>query len=235
MDSARWPPSGVAFTRRYLDSTSAANSKNGGGTLERERPEGAGRHEEFRHDPDDPVPTRGGPVCRTGNPTDRSGPIEQHDVESRNDVLVFTSAPLSQGLRMAGPLAAEHYVSSYARDTDFIVKLVDVRPDGTVLNIQEGALRMRYRDSFTHPRLMSPGKIYQARVDMRAIAYYLPPGHRLRLQISSSIFPRLERNLNTGGNNFDETIVVVALNRVYASRDYSSAVIIPEWLEIPPE
>ena len=134
---------------------------------------------------------------------------------------------------MAGPLSAELYVSSDARDTDFVVKLVDVRPDGTALNIQEGALRMRYRDSFTAPSLMQPGNVYRARIDVRAIAYYLPPGHRLRLQVTSSNFPRLERNLNTGGNNFDESVGVVALNRVYMGRDRPSAVLIPEWPEIP--
>ncbi len=233
-DSAEWPPSGVVFRRRYLGGTSPANSENGGGTLEPELPGSAGRYDEFRYDPDDPVPTRGGPICCTGNPKDRSGPVDQHDVESRKDVLVFTSAPLSDGLRMAGPLTAELYISSDARDTDFIVKLVDVRPDGKALNIQEGALRMRYRNGFTHPKLMTPGKVYLARVDMRAIAYYLPSGHRLRLQISSSNFPRLERNLNTGGNNFDETVGVVALNRVYTNRNYPSAVVIPEWPEISP-
>jgi putative CocE/NonD family hydrolase len=134
---------------------------------------------------------------------------------------------------MAGPLSAELYVSSNARDTDFVVKLVDVRPDGIALNIQEGALRMRYRDGFTDPRLMRPGEVYLARIDVRAIAYYLPPAHRLRLQVSSSNFPRLERNLNTGGNNFDESVGVVALNRVYTTRDHSSSVVIPEWPEIP--
>ena len=106
---------------------------------------------------------------------------------------------------------------------------MDVRPDGIALNIQEGALRMRYRDSFTNPRLMRPGDVYRVRIDVRAIAYYLPPGHRLRLQVSSSNFPRLERNLNTGGKNFDESVGVIAMNRVYTSRDQASAIVIPEW------
>jgi putative CocE/NonD family hydrolase len=160
--------------------------------------------------------------------------VNQRDVESRSDVLVYTSAALRAGLRIAGPLSAELYVSSSARDTDFVVKLVDVRLDGSAVNIQEGALRMRYRDGFSQPALMKPGEVYQAKIDMRAIAYYLPPGHRLRVQVSSSNFPRLERNLNTGGNNFDETVGVIAVNRVYTTRDYASAVLIPEWPEVPP-
>ena len=130
---------------------------------------------------------------------------------------------------MAGPLRAELYVSSSALDTDFVVKLVDVSPDGTALNIQEGALRMRYRDGFAMPKLMRPGEVYLVRVDMRAIAYYLPRGHRLRLQVSSSSFPRLERNLNTGGANYDEVVGVVATNRVYTSGERTSAIVVPEW------
>ena len=232
-DSNEWPPHRVTFKRWYLGGASGANSASGGGTLNRDAPEGTVRFDEFRYDPDHPVPTRGGPIFSTGNPDHRPGPVDQRDVESRNDVLVYTSAPLREGLRMAGPLSAELYASSSARDTDFVVKLVDVRPDGTALNIQEGALRMRYRDGLTDSRLMQSGKIYRARIDVRAIAYYLPPGHQLRLQVSSSNFPRLERNLNTGGNNFDESVGVIALNRVYTTRDHPSSVLIPEWPDVP--
>ena len=102
-----------------------------------------------------------------------------------------------------------------------------VFPDGRALNIQEGALRMRYRDSFTNPQLLTPNEVYKVSVDMRAIGWYLPPGHRLRLQISSSNFPRLERNLNTGGNNYNETVGVVARNRVYRDSVRASAVMLP--------
>ena len=232
-DSDEWPPRGVTYARWYLGGARAANSADGGGTLERRPPDSADRYDEFRYDPSNPVPTRGGPVCCTGNVAQASGPADQRGIESRKDVLVYTSAPLQAGLRMAGPLSADLYVSSSARDTDFVVKLVDVRPDGTALNIQEGALRMRYRDGFTRPTLMRTGEIYRARIDVRAIAYYLPAGHRLRVQISSSNFPRLERNLNTGGNNFDESVGVIALNRVYTTRDHASVVLIPEWPDLP--
>ncbi len=228
-DSAEWPPRGVEYKRWYLGGAGQANSRRGGGTLGYAPPGSADRHDEFRYDPADPVPTRGGPICCTGNPAQRSGPVDQRDVESRADVLVYTSATLKKGLRIAGPLSAQLHVSSSALDTDIIVKLVDVRPDGTALNIQEGALRMRYRDGFAAPGMMSPGEVYLVRVDMRAIAYYLPPGHRLRLQVSSSNFPRLERNLNTGGRNYDETVGVAAVNRVYTTHDRASAVTIPEW------
>ena len=230
-DSDEWPPHGIRYKRWYLGGT-RANSADGGGTLDREPPRSADQYDEFRYDPSNPVPTRGG-VIRTDDLAQDSAPLDQHDVESRNDVLVYTSAPLRDGLRMAGPLRAEFYVSSSARDTDFVVKLVDVRPDEVALNIQEGALRMRYRNGFTVPTLMREGEIYLARIDLRAIAYYLPAGHRLRVQISSSSFPRLERNLNTGGNNYDEAVGIIALNRVFKTREHASAVLIPEWPDLP--
>jgi len=232
-DSTDWPPRGVIERRWYLGGTGAANSAAGAGVLTLAPPADIDRHDEFRYDPANPVPSRGGPLCCTGDPAEVSGPADQREVESRNDVLVYTSPPLRDGLRMAGPLKAELYVSSSALDTDMVVKLVHVRPDGTAINIQEGALRMRYRDGFTNPKRMQPHQVYRVLVDLRAIAYYLPPGHRFRLQVTSSNFPRLERNLNTGGNNFDETTGVVALNRVYTTRDRASAVVIPEWPVIP--
>jgi putative CocE/NonD family hydrolase len=232
-DSNQWPPLGIIYKRWYLGGTSAANSALGGGTLSPVAPDSPGRYDEFPYNPEDPVPTLGGPVGSTDESPYRAGPVDQRAVESRKDVLVYTSPALTSGVRVAGPLSAELYVSSNRLDTDFVVKVVDVRPDGTSINIQEGALRMRYRDGFTEAKLMRPQEIYRARIDLRAIAYYLPPGHRLRVQVTSSNFPRLERNLNTGGNNFDETVGVVALNRVYTTRDRASAVVIPEWPEIP--
>ena len=225
IDSPTWPPQGIAFEHWYLDGTSAANTVDGGGTLIRDRPARAAREDTFAYDPKNPVPScirKGGTVCLDGH-------VDQREVEARNDVLVYTSPSLPEPLRIAGPLRAELYVSSSARDTDFMAKLVDVWPDGKALNIQEGALRMRYRDSFTKPELMTPPKVYLAKIDMRAIAYYLPAGHRLRLEVTSSSFPRLERNLNTGGNNYDETVGVIALNKVHADATHPSAVIIPEW------
>jgi putative CocE/NonD family hydrolase len=134
---------------------------------------------------------------------------------------------LPNGLRIAGPLKADLYVSSDALDTDFIAKLVDVWPDGRALNVQEGALRMRYREGYTAPSLLEPGKVYRVFVDMRAIAHYFKPGHRIRLQISSSNFPRLERNLNTGGQNFNESTAVSAFNQVFRGGDTPSSIVLP--------
>jgi uncharacterized protein len=217
----------VQFQSWYLEGDGPANSSSGKGRLTPTAPVSTTNADEFTYDPMKPVRTRGGPICCTGNPDEPQGPVDQKEVEAREDVLVYTSDAFEKGLRIVGPLKADLYVSSSAKDTDFTVKLVDVWPDGRALNIQEGALRMRYRDSFTDPQFMTPGEIYKASVDIRAIAYYLPPGHRLRLQISSSNFPRLERNLNTGGNNYDESVGVVAVNRVLRTAAHPSAVILP--------
>jgi len=213
----RWPPAETRFESWYLDDAHG---------LVASAPPTPGS-DAYQYDPMNPTPTRGGPICCTGDAADRSGPVNQQDVESRSDVLVYTSAAFEQGLRIVGPLKLRVFVSSSAPDTDFVAKLVDVSPDGTALNVQEGALRMRYRNGFDKPVLMTSGEVYEATIDMRAIAHWFRPGHRVRLQIASSNFPRLERNLNTGGNNFDETSGVVALNRVYHGGATASAVILP--------
>jgi putative CocE/NonD family hydrolase len=210
-----WPPAEARIVRWYLGSGGRANTRNGDGVLVKTvAPSDARDH--FRYDPLDPAPSRGGPVCCTGNPHERPGPADQAEVESRDDVLVYTSAPLDEVLRIAGPLRAHFTVSSSATDTDLVTRLVHVRPDGKALGIQEGALRLRYRNGFGSPTLMEPGRRYDVVVDMRSIAYSIPKGHRLRLDVTSSSFPRLERNLNTGAsNNADETRSVVAQNEIH--------------------
>jgi uncharacterized protein len=226
VDSVSWPPAGVQWQNWYLGGEGKANSRAGSGALQLTAPTGD-HADEFRYDPLNPVPTRGGPVCCTNDPAVVQGMVDQTDVETRDDVLIYTSPVLGSDLTIAGPLRAELYVSSSAKDTDIVAKLVDVFPDGRALNIQEGALRLRYRDSFVAPQLMTPGQVYRVSVDMRAIAYELPRGHRLRLQITSSNFPRLERNLNTGGNNYDESRPVTATNRILRTPVYPSALVLP--------
>jgi hypothetical protein len=210
-----WPPAEARIVRWYLGSGGRANTRNGDGVLVKTVAPSDAR-DRFRYDPLDPAPSRGGPVCCTGNPHERPGPADQAEVESRDDVLVYTSAPLDEVLRIAGPLRAHFTVSSSATDTDLVARLVHVRPDGKALGIQEGALRLRYRDGFGSATLMEPGRRYDVVVDMRSIAYSIPKGHRLRLDVTSSSFPRLERNLNTGAsNNADETRSVVAQNEIH--------------------
>jgi putative CocE/NonD family hydrolase len=210
--------------RWYLSSGGHANSAAGDGQLSAEALPAQAGFDEYRYDPANPVMSKGGPICCTGDPRrDRSGPVDQQEVEARPDVLVYTTPPLQKSVRIVGPVRARLVISTSARDTDFVAKLVDVDASGRALNIQEGALRLRYRDGFKQPQLATPGERYEIVVDMRATALYLPAGHRLRLQVTSSNFPRLERNLNTGGRNYDETVGVVAVNRVYHGPDAPSA------------
>jgi hypothetical protein len=231
--ASRWPPAEAQLQRWYLSSGTAANGRGGDGVLilGGDAPPMVslgGAADTFRYDPNDPVPSRGGPLCCTGNPVDAAGPADQADVESRHDVLVYTSEPLSQDMRIAGPLKAQLAFSSDAPDTDLVARLVHVRPDGLSTNIQEGALRLRYRDGIAEPQLLRKGEIVRATVDMRSIAYMVPRGHRLRLHVASSSFPRLERNLNTGAaNNANETRIVIATNRVHHSATR------PSWVELP--
>jgi hypothetical protein len=222
-----WPPGEARTERWYLGSSRRANSRLGDGFLSR-RPVAGAPFDGFVYDPMSPVPSRGGPLCCTGDPHELPGPTDQADVENREDVLVYTSEPLGEDLRMAGPLRASLVVSSSAVDTDLVTRLVHVWPDGKATNVQEGALRLRYRSGFLSPVRMEPGRRYEVVVDMRSIAYTIPRGHRFRLHVTSSSFPRLERNLNTGSpNNANETRSLTALNRVYHDADAAS------FLELP--
>jgi uncharacterized protein len=212
--ASRWPPEQAQAQRIYLNrAEQAPNSKNGAGELIWDSPQKPSQ-DEYTYDPANPTPSVGGPVCCTGAAHERSGPSNQALVEARADVLVYTSKPLAKPLRIAGPLAAHLRVSSSAPDTDFMARLSHVWPDGHSTSIQEGALRARYREGFERPTRLKPYQPVNLNIDMRAIAYTLPAGHRLRLQITSSNFPRLERNLNTGGNNHDESQAMIAKNRV---------------------
>jgi putative CocE/NonD family hydrolase len=229
LDAAQWPPEDTQEQRWYLHSGGHANSRLGDGTLSPHRA-AADAVDTYRHDPANPVPTRGGPVCCTGNPADRSGPVDQTDVEQRNDVLVYTSGPLPEPLRMAGPLSAHLVVQTDAEDTDFIARLVDVAPDGRTLGLQEGAFRLRYRNGFDQPRAARAGERYQITVPMRSFAYRVPAGHRIRLQVTSSNFPRLERHLGGAGRNLETDQFVVAQNRVHhgpAAGSYLSLPVLP--------
>lgn len=226
LTATQWPPADARMQAFYLRSGGRANGRDGDGVLATEAARDT-RHDEYTYDPAHPVPSRGGPLCCAGDPAQRSGPVDQGDVEKRDDVLVYTSAPLTEPLRIAGPLRAQLVVASSAPDTDFVARLVHVWPDGRATNIQEGALRARYRDGVDMPRPMTPGTRYVLAVPMRSIAYLVPRGHRLRLDITSSSFPRLERNLNTGGRNYDESTPEKAVNRVFHGGDAVSFVELP--------
>ena len=221
-----WPLARTQFTNYYLHSKGKANSAYGDGALSKQGPAQESA-DNFTYDPGDPVPSRGGPVCCTGTPDSPEGSFDQSEVEAREDVLVYTTPILDKGVEVTGPLQAVLFASSTARDTDFTVKLVDVYPDGSSYNIQEGILRARYREGWSQKVWMEPEKIYEFKVYMEATSNYFGQGHRIRVEISSSNFPRFDRNLNTGGNNYDETKWVTAKNTIQHSRQYPSHIILP--------
>jgi uncharacterized protein len=215
IEAQRWPPEDSTRERWYLTSQGRANSREGDGRLLPTPAGGPTQTDRFLADPEHPVPTRGGAFCCTGDPAARQGPVDQADVEIRRDVLVYTSAPLDRPLRIVGPISLEVEVSTTGHDGDLVAKLVDVAPDGRALAIQSGALRLRFREGVQHATSVTPGQRMRVRVPMRDIAWRVEARHRLRLQIAGSDFPRLERNLHTGGNNFDETAGRIAEHRIH--------------------
>jgi putative CocE/NonD family hydrolase len=220
-----WPPRGAQPMTFYLDSGGRANTLNGDGVLST-APPAADRPDRFVYDPMNPVPSYGGNVCCTGNAIS-AGAFDQRKMETREDILVYTSPPFADGVELSGPITPTLYVSSDARDTDFTVKVIDVYPDGRAFNLDESIQRMRYREGYDKPLVwMAPGQVYKVTLQPLTKINYFAPGHRLRIEVSSSNFPRFDRNLNTGGRNFDESKTVVARNAVHHSRQYPSQVVV---------
>jgi hypothetical protein len=225
--SDRWPVAGMRETPFYLRSGGAANTAAGDGRLSLTAPPRAERPDTFTYDPANPVPSRGGSICCTGDPKDVPGSFDHADIERRPDVLVYTSDVWPNGLELTGPMRAVIHLGSGAPDTDVTVKLLDVFPDGRSMNMVEGITRARYREGFGAPTLMKPNAVYEVPVDLHATSWYLAPGHRLRVEVSSSNFPRFDRNLNTGGRNYDETTWRVARNAVHHTAEHPSRLILP--------
>ncbi len=220
-----WPLARTHFTPAYLTSAGHANSSTGDGELQWRQAEG-GKNDTFNYDPKSPVPTTGGSICC--EPTVLPpGPLDQTEVEQRPDVLVYTSPPLRDELEVTGPVKAVLYVSSSANDTDFTAKLVDVEPTGRPLLVTDGIQRMRYRLSLETPTLMKRNTAYQVTVDAGVTSYVFGAGHRVRLEISSSNFPRFDRNLNSALPNAEETRMTQAKQTIFHESGYPSALILP--------
>ena len=221
--SDTWPPAGAQPMTFYLGSGGKANTRNGDGALASAAPANDAP-DKFTYDPMDPVPSYGGNVCCTGNAV-TGGAFDQRKIEERPEILVYTSEPLKEGVEASGPIEVTLYVSSDVKDTDVSVKILDVYPDGTAYNLDETIQRLRYREGYDHPPVwMESGKVYKVALQPMTTSNYFAAGHRIRLEVTSSNFPRFDRNLNTGGNNYDETHGVVAHNAVHHSKQYASAV-----------
>lgn len=220
----QWPPSTAGTLRLYLGSDEGANSLYGDGKLSRDKLQVAGT-DSYIYDPMNPVPSLGGNSCCLGDAL-KPGSFDQRGVEARHDVLVYTSEPLGEDLEVTGSIEAVLYVSSTASDTDFTIKLLDVDPHGTAWNLDESIQRARYRDGYDREVLMSPDEVYQLNVGPLMTSNVFRAGHRIRIEISSSSFPRFAPNLNTGGNAATETKPVVATNTIHHGQQRASHIVL---------
>lgn len=220
-----WPPKGAVMTDFYLTSAGKANTRNGDGQLV-SKASGKDMPDTFTYDPENPVTSYGGNVCCTGNAV-QGGAFDQSQMELRNDILVYTSEPLKEGIEVSGFIESMLYLSSDVKDTDVTIKLIDVYPDGKAYNLDETIQRVRYREGYDKEVFMEKGKVYPVKMTPMSTSNYFDAGHRIRIEISSSNFPRFDRNMNTGGNNYDESKGVVAHNTIHHSKKYPSVIRIP--------
>jgi hypothetical protein len=224
-DEDDWPLTRAQNTPFYLHSGGQANSLTGDGTLSTVAPQDEPA-DTYRYDPADPVLTRGGGACCDHDHL-APGAFDQRPNEMRADVLVYSTPVLEEEVEVTGPIKAELYISSSAVDTDFTAKLVDVWPNGFAQNLADGIQRARYRLSPERTEFMNPGEIYRLTIDLWVTSNLFRRGHKIRLEISSSNFPRFSRNLNTGELPLRAARMVEATNRVYHDREHPSAVVLP--------
>ncbi len=222
----QWPPADAEMKTFYLSSGGSANSLYGDGQLTPTPPDSDTPEDQFTYDPMNPVMSYGGNVCCTGNAI-KAGSYDQRKMETRQDILVYTSEPLKEGIEVTGFIETTLFVGSDAKDTDFTIKLIDVYPDGQAYNLDETIQRARYREGYDKEVFMEEGKVYKLEMTPVATSNYFAKGHQIRIEVSSSNFPRFTRNLNTGGNNFDEKEGVVARNKVFHSAEYPSQIRLP--------
>ena len=209
----------------FLASAGKANTRNGDGALSL-TPPSKDNPDAFTYDPMNPVGSYGGNVCCTGNAV-QGGSFDQSQMELRNDILVYTSEALAEGVEITGFIESTLFVSSTGLDTDVTIKLIDVYPDGKAYNLDETIQRLRYRDGYDKEVFMEKNKVYKVDLTPMVTSNYFPAGHKIRIEVSSSNFPRFDRNLNTGGNNYDESKGIVVENKIHHSKQYPSVIKLP--------
>ena len=219
-DEQEWPLSRAVETKYYLHSNGKANSQHGDGYLSTASPQSE-VPDVYLYNPANPVPTAGGALCC--NPYfAANGAYDQNEVEERQDVLVYSTPPLEQDMEVTGPVTVTLWASTSATDTDFTAKLVDVCEDGCARNLTDGIIRARYRDSMANPTLLEPGQVYRYEIDLWATSNVFKAGHQIRLEVSSSNFPRFDRNTNTGNIIAEDTEVRPALQTVFHNDQQAS-------------
>ena len=224
--SESWPPKNAKLKTFYLNSEGNANTRFGDGKLTPYPDQRGKRSDSFDYDPMNPVTSYGGGVCCSGNAV-QGGGFDQREMEEREDILVYTSDPLEEGIEMSGFIESVLYLSSDVKDTDLTIKIIDVLPDGTAYNLDETIQRVRYREGYDKEVFMGKDQVYKVGLTPMATSNYFKKGHRIRVEVSSSNFPRFSRNLNTGGDNYDESESVVAHNTIHHSKRYPSHIKLP--------
>mgnify|MGYP001434707088 FL=1 len=221
-----WPPENSEMTTFYLSSNGNANTLNGDGKLTSIKRKVVNKSDSFLYDPMSPVKSNGGGVCCQGNAVE-GGAFDQQEVELNENILVYSSQVLKNGMEITGFINTTLYLSSDVKDTDLTVKILDVYPDGRAFNIDETIQRVRYREGYDKEVFMEKDNVYKVNLTPMSTSNYFKKGHQIRIEISSSNFPRFARNLNTGGNNYDETKSVIANNKIHHSKKYPSSIILP--------
>ena len=217
-----WPLAGIEYARFYLHGATGANTLEGDGRLSA-TPPGDEPPDRYTYDPDDPVPT----IVGQWMMAEGSGPWDRRAAQRRDDVLVYDTEPLERDLEVVGPVSATLFASSSALDTDFTGTLSDVHPDGKAVMLTEGIMRARFRESLENPTLIEPGRVYELQVDMWDTGNLFKAGHRVRLEVSSSNFPRYERNLNTGNQPGLDAEMAVAQQTIYHDATRPSYLTLP--------
>ena len=224
-DEQEWPLARAQDTKYYLHSGGKANSRHGDGSLSVQPPTGESP-DVFLYNPADPVPTMGGQLCC--NPYfAANGAFDQNDIESRADVLVYSTPPLERDVEVTGPITVTLWAATSGADTDFTAKLVDVCEDGCARNLTDGIIRARYRDSMSSPSPVEPGRAYCYTIDLWATSNVFKAGHQIRLEVSSSNFPRFDRNTNTGKLIAGDGELKPALQTVLHNAERPSHVTLP--------
>jgi len=220
---AEFPLARTQYTKYYLHAHKGANSISGDGSLSTDAPK-AETPDTFEYDPASPVRTIGGRLCCGGLPP---GPFDQSPNETRADVLVYSTPPLARDTEVTGFITAELYAATSAADTDFTAMLVDVDEQGYARYLGDGIIRARFRNGTAQAEPLEPGKVYKYTIDLWATSNLFKAGHRIRVYISSSNFPRFNRNLNTGEKTFGGTRMVKARQTIYHDAAHPSALVLP--------
>ncbi|MBI3919854.1 MAG: CocE/NonD family hydrolase [Armatimonadetes bacterium] len=230
--ATEWPLPGTQFTNYYLHSSGSANSLYGNGVLSA-KPPADEPADDYTYNPENPMPTLGGNhsvglFWESVRSVIQPGPFDQRPIERRDDMLVYTTAPLEEGIEVTGPIALKLYAASSAPDTDFVARLCDVHPDGRSINLTEGVLRARFRERvWDQPRLIEPGEVYEYTIDLQVTSNVFKQGHRLRLDVTSSCFPLWDRNPNTGHEPGLDAEMQAARQTAYHNQAYPSHLVLP--------